>query len=41
MSVIRGGATGIGRATALAFAEEGATVSIFDIQDGEGRKTFR
>ena len=38
-AVITGGATGMGRATALAFAEEGARVSIFDIQDEEGKKT--
>jgi NAD(P)-dependent dehydrogenase (short-subunit alcohol dehydrogenase family) len=31
----------MGRATALAFAEEGAKVSIFDIQDAEGRKTVQ
>ncbi len=38
-AVIAGGATGMGRATALLFAQEGATVSIFDINDDEGQKT--
>ncbi len=38
-AVITGGATGMGRATALLFAQEGATVSVFDINDDEGQKT--
>ena len=40
-AVITGGATGMGRATALAFAEAGATVSIFDINESEGQNTVR
>ncbi len=39
IAVITGGASGIGRATALAFGREGAKVSIFDIQCDAGRET--
>lgn len=38
-AVITGGAAGMGRATALAFAREGAKVSIFDIQVDAGNET--
>ena len=38
-AVITGGAAGMGRATALAFAREGAKVSIFDIQIDAGKET--
>ncbi|MBR9651401.1 SDR family NAD(P)-dependent oxidoreductase [Thalassovita aquimarina] len=41
VAVITGGAAGMGRATALAFAREGATVSILDIQEEAGQETVR
>jgi len=40
-AVITGGAAGIGRATALAFAEQGATVTILDIQTQAGEDVAR
>ncbi len=39
IAVITGGAAGIGRTTALAFAREGASVAIFDIQKEAGEET--
>lgn len=36
-AIVTGGASGIGRAAARLFASEGATVSIFDIQDPAGK----
>lgn len=41
VAVITGGATGIGRATALAFAREGAKVVVADVNLAEGRETVR
>jgi len=38
-AVITGGGRGIGRATALRFADEGATVAIADVNADEGRDT--
>ena len=40
-AVITGGAAGMGRATALAFANEGAVVSIPDIQRDAGEEVVR
>lgn len=37
--LVTGGSTGIGRATALILAREGARVVIADLQDGEGEHT--
>jgi NAD(P)-dependent dehydrogenase (short-subunit alcohol dehydrogenase family) len=40
-AIITGGATGIGRAICLLFAEEGAAVTVADINDAEGQETVR
>ena len=40
-AIITGGAAGMGRATALAFANEGADVTILDIQKEAGDETVR
>ena len=37
--LVTGGAHGIGRATAVRFAAAGASVSICDVEEGEGRET--
>lgn len=41
VAVITGGATGIGRATALAFAREGARVVVADVNARDGQETVR
>ena len=41
IAVITGGAAGMGRATSLAFAREGATVAIFDIQKEAGEEVVQ
>jgi len=39
VAVVTGGAMGIGRATALAFAREGAAVTVVDVKAEKGRET--
>ena len=39
VAIVIGGASGIGRASAIAFAQKGASVVIADIQDSEGQNT--
>ena len=38
VAIVSGGAMGIGRATATMFAEEGASVVLGDIDEGEGAR---
>src|SRR3974390_3181982 len=38
VAVVTGGASGIGRATALLFAQEGARIAIFDLNDAGGQQ---
>ena len=39
VAIITGAASGIGRATAILFAQEGATVVVTDINDKKGSET--
>ena len=39
VALVTGGASGIGRAVALAYGREGASVVVTDVKDEEGQKT--
>jgi NAD(P)-dependent dehydrogenase (short-subunit alcohol dehydrogenase family) len=41
VAIVTGGASGIGRATALAFAQEGASVVVADVMEQEGEETVK
>jgi NAD(P)-dependent dehydrogenase (short-subunit alcohol dehydrogenase family) len=41
VAVVTGGALGIGRATCLRLAEEGAAVAVTDVLEEEGQETVR
>lgn len=41
VALITGGASGIGRETALLFAAEGARLLVADVEDGSGKETVR
>ncbi len=41
IAIITGAASGIGKATAILFAQEGATVAVADVMDAQGNETVK